>query len=284
MTTNPLISILIAVYNTEKYLQECLESILAQTYTNWELIVLNDGSTDNSDAIIRAFIPKIPTNNEVKYLTFEHKGLPYCLNRGIEIAKGKYIARMDGDDIMLEKRLEIQTEFMENNPDIGVLGSHAIEIDENGEEFSLIRDPVEDSEIKHDLNYRCPILHPTVMMRKELLKDNLYKEIYPSSEDLDLWWRLEKVTKFRNLDIVLLKKRFHLNQITENNRKLKLSIQKQLIKRSLSKNNFNIIPQLYQLFRTSLFYTLPISKQKLWQEFRFKQRKEKYLKASEKPC
>lgn len=273
-----MVSIVLPVYNAEKYLYECLNSIVAQTFKNWELIIINDGSTDNSEKIIHVFIASVSTFNEVIYVPLEHKGLPFCLNKGIGLARGKYIARMDSDDVMLENRLQEQIYFMENNPDVGVLGSYAMEIDENGEEISLIKEPVENSKIKNALNYSCPIIHPTVIMQKELLEVNLYKELYPNPEDIDLWWRLENLTIFRNLDIVLLKKRFHNKQITQKSRIFKIRLEIIFIKRSLKNNNFNVF---LNLFKIILFYILPSCILEFWQEYRLKQRKKRHNRNKE---
>lgn len=269
----PLISILLPVYNSEQYVQECLESILAQTYKNWELIIVNDGSTDNSDKIVKAFISECL--NKVTYLSLEHNGLPYCLNKGVEVAAGKYIARMDADDIMLENRLELQVDFLENNANVGVLGGYTLEIDEHGVDSSMITPPIHDSEIKQALYYSCPILHPSVMIRKELLQKNLYKELYPNPEDLELFMRLEKITTFRNLETVLIKKRFHKKSITRNSRIFKIRFCKESILYAFRKRNFrNVIP----LMKMLLFSLAPNAIQIIWEEFRYKQRKEIFLR------
>jgi glycosyltransferase involved in cell wall biosynthesis len=270
----PLVSIILPVYNAEKYLHECLNSIIAQSFRNWELIIINDGSTDNSETIIHIFIASVSTFNKVIYVPLEHKGLPFCLNKGIGLARGKYIARMDADDIMFENRLQVQVQFLENNPDVGVLGSHAIEIDENGQEISKMKRPIENLEIKNALDYccPCPIIHPTVMMRKKILEGNLYKELYPNPEDLDLWQRLVKFTIFRNLDIILLKKRFHKKQITQNSRIFRIRLEIIFLKRSLKKKNFNFFLTLLKII---LFCILPNFILNFWQEYKLKQRRKR---------
>lgn len=263
-----LISVLLPVYNGQKYLQECLDSIKNQSYKNWELIIINDGSTDCSDEIIKSFIATI--QNEVKYLTFEHKGLPFCLNKGVEVAAGKYIARMDADDIMIENRLHLQLDYLEKNKDIGVLGGYALEIDENGINSSLLKHPLNDYEIKQSFRHSAAIIHPTVMIRKELLQENLYKELYPNPEDMDLWIRLEKITNFSNLDTIVLKKRFHNKQITTNSRIFKIRLNKDILLRHLANHNYNIsIPFLKMLG----FYILPKKIHFWWHKLRFNHRR-----------
>jgi glycosyltransferase involved in cell wall biosynthesis len=264
----PLISVLLPVYNGQKYLQECLESIKNQNYKIWELIIVNDGSTDCTDEIIKSFIVTIP--NEVKYLTFEHKGLPFCLNKGVGVASGKYIARMDADDIMLENRLKLQLDYLENNKDIGVLGGHVLEIDENGVVCSIIKHPQNDFEIKQSFRLSSALIHPTVMIRKELLQANLYKELYPNPEDMELWIRLAKITNFSNLDAIILKKRFHSKQITTNSRIFKVRLNKDILLRNLENHNYNI---LVPFLKMVAFCILPKKIHFLWHKFRFNHRK-----------
>jgi glycosyltransferase involved in cell wall biosynthesis len=208
----PIVSIILPVYNAEKYIVECLESISTQSYPNWELIIVNDGSNDSSEKLIKVFIKNC--KNDVQYFFTEHKGLPFCLNFGISHAQGRYIARMDADDIMCETRLAQQVNFMENKPEIGVLGTNFIEIDENGKELTIVKMPQGNELIKQKFFTVCAIAHPTVMARKEILIANKYLEKYPFPEDYELWTRLIETTNFENLQISLLKKRFHQDEIT----------------------------------------------------------------------
>ena len=208
----PLVSVVLPVYNAEKYIVECLESIAAQSYANWELIIINDGSTDSSEKLIEIFIKNC--SNHVQYLISKHKGLPFCLNLGITHAQGKYIARMDADDVMLETRLEQQVNFMEKKPETGILGTNFVEIDENGNELGTIKMPIGNDLIKQKFLTMCAIAHPTVMARREILIANKYLDKYPFPEDYELWTRLIETTNFENLQIILLKKRFHKNEIT----------------------------------------------------------------------
>ena len=207
-----LVSIILPVYNSEKYVTECLESIIIQTYKNWELIIIDDGSTDSSNDIVSAFILKV--NNSVNYIKLSHHGLPYCLNYAIRKANGKYIARIDADDIMLPTRLEKQVIYLEQNSKIGILGTNAYEINEKGEIFNILTKPQGHLKIKNACSYDCPILHPSVMMRKAIFFKYYYNELYPSPEDYDLWIRLINIIQFDNLQEVLIKKRNHIGQIT----------------------------------------------------------------------
>jgi glycosyltransferase EpsE len=209
-----LVSIVLSVFNAEKYLFECLQSIENQTYNHWELVIINDGSTDYSHQIICAFMKK--WQQQVQYFHLkENKKLPYCLNLGIQQARGIYIARMDADDIMLPARLEKQVQYLEQNQAIDILGSAALEIDENGCEISIIQHPPDHLSIQKGLIHGCPILHPTVMMRKKMfLKKIFYRDLYPKAEDRDLWLRLSLTATFANLTEPLVKKRTHSEQVT----------------------------------------------------------------------
>ena len=208
-----LVSIVLPVYNCEKYITECLESIVTQTYKNWELIIIDDGSTDSSDEIISAFILKVD-NHHVNYIKLSHHGFTYCLNYAIKISSGKYIARIDADDIMLPERLEKQLLFLEEHPEIGILGTNAYEIDEEGIIFSVLIKPKDDINIKKAFSYDCAIVHPSVMIRKFIFDNYLYDEINSIPEDLELWIRIKQFTLFENLQEPLIKKRKHLTQMT----------------------------------------------------------------------
>lgn len=199
-----------SVYNSEKYLSEAIESILEQTFTNFEFIIINDGSTDNSLLIVEYYKAK---DNRIISISRENKGLPYSLNEAISLAKGKYIARMDADDISLPNRLECQLKLMESNLEIGVCGSWA-ESFEKGRRGKILKHPKEDLFLKAKLFFSVCFIHPTVMCNAELLKEYAYNNKYTNSQDFDLWVRLSNKTKFYNLQMVLLRYRISDSSIT----------------------------------------------------------------------
>jgi glycosyltransferase involved in cell wall biosynthesis len=206
----PRISVLMAVYNGEKYLKEAIDSVLNQTFADFEFIIVNDGSTDSSQKIIKSYSdPRIRLIDNEKNL-----GLMKSLNKGIKLANGEFIARMDGDDICFSERFEKQLKFLEKHPEIGVLGSQVVNIDQSGKELKISTKFIEPELIKWCSVFSCPLLHPTVMVRADLLKNNLYDESYNQAEDFELWSRLLDLTSFANLKEPWLYYRTHKQSAT----------------------------------------------------------------------
>ncbi len=199
---NPLISVLMPVYNGEKYLREAIESILNQTLTDFEFIIINDGSTDNTEGIILSYY-----DSRIKYIKNKKNiKLIETLNKGIKVSKGKYIVRMDADDISIPDRFEKQLDFLEKNPEYGLCSGNAISIDTKNKKISKKWWNNNDLPIEWLLLWENPIAHPTVMLRKEILIK--YNEYYNKkslhSEDYDLWCRMALHSKLKRLDDVLL--------------------------------------------------------------------------------
>jgi len=209
---NDLISVILPVYNGEKYLSEAIESILNQTYENFEFIIINDGSTDNSLELIEKYKE---IDNRIIVISRENKGLIGTLNEGIEKSRGKYIARMDQDDISLPNRFEEQIKIMENNEEIIVCGSW-INIFGNNIKNKIVKYYQKDKQIKSNLLLSCCFAHPSVMMRKDVFVDNdiWYDMDFKNAEDYHLWTQLAKVGKFYNIPKVLLNYRFLETSIT----------------------------------------------------------------------
>lgn len=185
----PAVSILLPVYNSEKYLQQAIDSLLKQTFTDFELLIINDGSTDNSEKIIYSY-----SDQRIVYIKNQsNKGLIYTLNRGIELAKGKYIARMDSDDICAAERLQKQFDRIDKDPDTSVIGCHVSFINEHGKKTGDWKEDLETSTyhaIKQKMVWENCIAHPTVMMRSDIMKKYQYNENQKNTEDYDLWLRL----------------------------------------------------------------------------------------------
>jgi len=184
MSNNQLISVVMSVYNDEKFLSDAIESILKQSNGDFEFIIVNDGSTDNSAVIISSF-QKLD-----KRIVFidrkENKGLPYSLNESIALAKGKYIARMDSDDVAVEDRFEKQINFLELRPDIDILGGQEALIDSKGLILKSSKKPLLFNKIKKSAEFVCPINHPTYMVKKNVyLTLGCYRDSFVYAQDYD---------------------------------------------------------------------------------------------------
>lgn len=201
----PLVSVIMPVYNCGKYLHPAIDSILVQTYTNFELLIITSTSATPEDFKSIRFY----NDQRIRHIQHDHgAGIVPSLLAGIEQAKGKYIARMDGDDVSFPERLEKQVEFLENHPGIGVLGSWARKINETNEFIGNMTLPIQHADIAWTMAFTNPMAHPTIMIRKQVLLENNYSTEF-LSEDYWLWCRLIFQTKFENLPETLINYRFH---------------------------------------------------------------------------
>ena len=224
------ISVLMPVYNCENYVSDAIESILNQTYTNYEFIIINDGSHDSTSEIINKYVK---VDSRIKIINHsENKGLIYSLNEGIDVAKGEYIARMDADDISLADRFQKQIDYLDKNQDVGLLGGAGQNFGENNK-INYLPKYVDIIELLKDVSF----YHPSVMIRKSILdKYNIkYNSNYYLVEDYELWTQLLKYTKLRNLSDVLIKYRVHKDSVSNRNKNLqeynKMIIRKNLLER-----------------------------------------------------
>lgn len=197
------------VYNGEKYLREAIESILNQTFSDFEFLIINDGSTDQSVKIVKSY-------TDPRVLLIHHTtniGITKSLNIGLDLARGEYIARMDSDDISLPERLEKQVAFMDANPEVGVCGTFVKEI---GEREHIWTFPTDDANIRCRMIFdKCSFAHPTVILRNDVLKKyNLrYHEDYTWTEDYEFWVRCSRYTNLANLRDILLYYRLHSDNV-----------------------------------------------------------------------
>ncbi len=229
-----MVSLVIPVYNSQKYLEECIRSILMQTYSDWEALFINEfGSDDGSREIILNYAKK---DKRIKLIQNDFKlGLAQSLNRGFQIAKGNYIARLDADDIAYSTRLERQVEFMEQNPNIGVCGTYQKHF---GKGVDWIHKPPTTIEnCRANLLFGCDICHSTLMIRKEIfISNNLFYDNKFLAEDFELWSRAVAVTNFINIPEVLGGYRLGEDNIT-NAKKEKLNIESgDIVANSLKRN------------------------------------------------
>ena len=207
---NPLVSVILPVYNGEEFLINSIEGILVQTYTNFELIIINDCSTDQSDTVIKAIKDKriVYINNE------KNIRLISTLNLGLSIAKGKYIVRIDQDDIATPNRIEKQVEYMENNANCVVCGSYTQLIKNNKLTDEYIKFYTDNNDLKFSLLFFSPFVHPATIIRKNVLDCNgiTYNTSYLHAEDYHLWTVLSNYGEFHTIPEVLTYYRIHDNQ------------------------------------------------------------------------
>ncbi|MGQ4650682.1 glycosyltransferase [Lyngbya aestuarii] len=212
------ISVLMPVYNAEIYLREAVESILNQTFSDFKFLIINDGSTDQSEAILQEFQKQ---DKRIKIISRSNKGLIATLNEGLDYANERYIARMDADDIALPERFAKQVAFLEENPDYVAVGSQVLLIDPEGWPISLFSQQTSHEEIDdaHMKGKGGAICHPAVMLRRDALKNiGGYRQQMKHSEDLDLFLRLAEIGRLANLSDILLQYRMHPNSIGNSHR------------------------------------------------------------------
>lgn len=204
------VSVIMPVYNVEKYVEEAINSILSQSFRDFEFLIFNDGSTDKTSQLIKKF-----DDSRIKFIdNGKNEGYLVYLNRGINMAGGEYIVRMDGDDISHPRRIEKQVKFMDEHPDIGACGTWAVTTGLR-QNIRIITE-TDPELLRCKLLFANQLLHPTVIMRASVLhKHNLfYDPEFYHTEDYKLWLDLLHYTKLANISEVLLKYRIHSSQIS----------------------------------------------------------------------
>jgi len=205
----PKITVLLPVYNGEKYLRQAIESILDQTFTDFMFLIIDDGSTDGSTDIIRSY-----DDPRIKFLRNEtNLTLISTLNKGIDASRGEYIARMDQDDISMPDRLAKQVAFMDAKPELGACGSWVSLINETGEITSNIRMP-SGKYLGARYWLQSPIIHSSAMIRRSALGDLRYDFNSEHVEDYDLWFKVRKRSKIDNVPCSLVRYRMHPESIS----------------------------------------------------------------------
>ena len=212
---SPIVTILMSVFNGQAFLSEAVESILAQTFRDFEFLVVDDGSTDRTPEILADYASR---DERMRVLRHENKGRALSLNIGMNLAIGNYIARMDADDVAMPRRLEEQVDFMERHPEVGILGGAVELMTAAGRVIHTTRPPLEDSEIR-SLMLRCnPICHPAVMMRKDVaLISSGYRKVFLDADDYDLWLRMSERSQLACLASPVLRYRIHSDQVSVRN-------------------------------------------------------------------
>jgi glycosyltransferase involved in cell wall biosynthesis len=214
---NPLVTVLMPVYNASLYLEEAVNSILSQTFQNFEFLIIDDGSTDDSVSILKKYNdPRIRL-----ILSEKNSGISATLNKGIELASCELIARMDADDISYPTRLKKQYEYMEAHPECGLLSSWARVITHDKQFVHVEKFP--SRFYYYNLNFECWIYHPTVMFRKQVvIKAGMYSK--PYSEDYDLFWKIARDFPIANIEEILVDYRQSITSLNTVTKKLEYDI------------------------------------------------------------
>ncbi|MES2590487.1 MAG: glycosyltransferase family 2 protein [Bacteroidota bacterium] len=230
----PIVSVIMPVYNAEKYLAETINSILAQTFVDFEFLIIDDGSTDKSLQILNSY-----ADSRIKVLKNDKNiGYVQTLNKLIDLSKGKYIARQDNDDISFPERLKKQVDFLNKNEGTGVCGTNMFFFGDKQKQSLM---PIRDEEIRAYMIINNPFCHPTIMYRKSLfneLKIDKYDESLCPAEDYAMWFEISKKTKLANLYEPLLKYRWHQNNTSQLKKDIQIEkandIRKKIMKFTLS--------------------------------------------------
>ncbi len=235
---NTLISIVMPVYNTERFLHASLNSILKQTYENWELICVDDASTDNSLKILKSYAKKDKRIHVFGQNT--NQGVSRTANFALRKAKGTLVARMDADDIMLPRRIEKQVRFLNNNPKVVAVGGQCLLINEKGKKIGSKSFPLNHEAIYKMIYQAMPIQQPTLMISKKLLPKGFiwYEKEFTTAEEVDLLFRLFNFGKIANLPDFTLKYRLHGNNISLKNPKETFLLTYQTRKEAINKHGY----------------------------------------------
>lgn len=239
----PKVSVLMPVFNGEKYVASAVQSILHQTFQDFEFVIVDDGSTDRTREIIDTY-----SSEKINVITNPHNlGVIRSLNKGIKHCRGRYIARMDADDISLPERLAQQVAFLDKIPTIDIVGTQMIIIDDHGVILRVVKQQVDHLGIKLSSLFFSPLFHPTVMAKRVVFRDNPYDHDFLHAEDYELWSRLLRQNRFHfaNIDRPLLKYRVHKNSISSTKEKIQqhiiLLVRRENLRSYLSEQEVSII-------------------------------------------
>lgn len=240
-----LVSVIIPLYNREEYIGEALESILNQTYKNLEILVVDDYSTDNGVLVVKRYKDK-----RIKIIeNSKNMGIAYTRNIGFDNARGEYIALLDSDDIALLDRIEKQVKFLENNPDIYLLGGNRENFNSK-KTLDRSNHGTSTDELKVNLLFDMDFTNPTVMFRSSIINEFKQDSYFKVAQDYDFISRVSKVYKVANLSDVLIKYRLHESQITQN---VKRDAYLEKI-RSRIFNDIDVPKELHRAYYTGISY------------------------------
>lgn len=248
----PLLSVIMSVFNGEKYVRETVESVLNQSFRDFEFIIVNDGSIDKTLEILRNF-----DNNKIKIIDQENQGPAKARNRAIRVSKGKYIGIIDCGDLAFKKKMGIQINFLERNKEIYGIGTWANIIDEKGNIVGALKYPTEYEKIRKVILRYNPFVHPSLVFRKEVFNEiGLYDESFEFAQDYDLVLRAVKKFKIVNLPQVLLNYRISEESISFRKRKQQSYYALKIRARALSKYGYPAWQCIY-LIKPSFSFLVP---------------------------
>ena len=226
------VSVVLPVYNCENFIRQSMDSILEQTFQNFEILVMNDGSTDRSKEIVCSY-----HDSRIRFIDGQiNKGLTVVLNQGLKLAEGEFVARQDGDDFSIPHRLEVQVDYLEKHPEVVLLGSQAWVVDKDNRFKGVILDkPIGMLGIRWDLLFDNSFLHSTVMFRRQAILEKLngYDENYSFCEDYELWSRVAKENNVQNLPQRLIKYRRHPDSHSQSSPQKTIEENKKVIRRNI---------------------------------------------------
>lgn len=258
--TQPLVSVVMPVYNASAYIRESIDSILQQTYTNWELVLVNDASTDDSAAIIHSY-----QDPRIRYFENEkNSGIVATRNRCLEAASGTYIAVLDNDDLATPDRLRLQVAYLEAHPETGLCGGYWDIIDGQSRKIATVRSPIEPIALKTFLLFNNCYCAATVMVRAGLLKKHQYEAGSDMIEDFNMYHRIYPETNFGMLPEILARYRVHGNN--ESIRKLEglRALRSAIDRKILTRTGITYTPeeaQLHSAFFSGAFTSFKDKKQ-----------------------
>ncbi len=255
----PLVSVIIPVFNGNGYLDKAINSILNQTYKNLEIIAIDDGSIDDSYLTLK----KLAQQDSRLHIYRNPKNLNISrtLNRAIKLAKGKFIARMDADDIALPNRIQKQMNFLLKHPQVVILGGQVKTMDTNGKIIGRKLFPVLDKDIREALYTTNPIQHPTAIFNLELIPKSFswYNPALPPAEDYDLFFRLAKFGKLHNLPIFVLKYRQYIGSSTFKNPVKTFNVTKKVRRLAITKYDYtpSFKSKITHLLQVAVVFMVP---------------------------
>lgn len=277
-----------AVYNGEKYIKEAVDSILNQTYPNFELIVVDDGSEDNTCPVLQSYGEKI------QVFKLPHRGKSAALNFGITKASGDFIALMDSDDVALPDRFARQVKFLSDHPDVGVVSGAALLIDGKGKKVGFADNPLTDIEIRWKGLLYSPVINTSAMIRADLISclEFLYDETYPCAEDYELWQRLLVISHFANLAEEIIHIRIHNKSVMSTMKEICLQKHMEVSRRMIRSEipecamSDEEIKQLVEIINLGFNVRKELRARRarsalnyldLWDQFKVKYRNDKYI-------